>query len=91
MGKQWGGTLAAKARASLALQLPTACWRCGRMVTEAMRWDVGHLVDVSDRPDLMADPNVWAVEHAHCNRSAGGRKGRAMQAPRRLRRTSKAW
>ena len=88
---RWGGTLSNRARAMLAPTLPTQCWRCGRMVTEGMRWDVGHIIDISDRPDLMADPNVWAVEHARCNRSAGGRKGRAIQAPRRLRRTSRDW
>ncbi len=79
---RWAGDIVRQARAYLATTLPVPCRRCGRMIYDGEPWDVGHIIDKTLRPDLMADPSNWSVEHRHCNRSAGGRKGRAMQLQR---------
>jgi hypothetical protein len=47
------------------------CWRCGRMIGPGEAWDLGH--DDDDR-SRYAGP-----EHQVCNRSAAGRRGRAVQ------------
>lgn len=47
------------------------CWRCGFLIRPDEEWHLGH----DDR-----DPSKWrGPEHARCNMSAGGRKGRARQ------------
>lgn len=76
----WAGTsLPRIARAALAPTLPTLCGRCGRIVDVDDAWDVGHIIDRSVAPELAADPDNWRVEHRRCNRSAGGKAGRAKQ------------
>lgn len=95
MSKHWGGRRAQQIRAALAATLPTACRRCGRIVTADMRWDVGHLREVDADPTAAYDPAGYAVEHARCNRRAGAvcgnrkRAGRRRANPRRW--TSRDW
>ncbi len=92
MSKPWGGRRAQKIRAELALTLPTLCWRCGRIVTEHMAWDVGHIIEVDRDPASAYDSDGYRVEHARCNRRAGARYGNAKRAatdPRRW--TSREW
>ena len=67
-------------RARIAASLPTACIRCGGIVTNDMRWDVGHRVDLARG----GNPDDVGAEHRACNRRAGGRAGaRLTQARRR--------
>jgi hypothetical protein len=66
-------------RRALAPQVATGavtCWRCGQLIEPGEAWDLGH----DDR-----NPSIYrGPEHAgRCNRSAGGRKGRALQRQRR--------
>lgn len=42
------------------------CWRCNQIIAPGSPWDLGH--DDDDRA-IHRGP-----EHAHCNRSAGGRQ-----------------
>ena len=52
------------------------CVRCGQRIESGDQWDLGHT------PDRTA----WTgPEHATCNRSEGGTRGRAMQSGRTLR------
>lgn len=46
------------------------CWRCGQPIRPGDDWDLGH--DDDDRT-ITRGP-----EHAYCNRSAAGRKGRRL-------------
>ncbi len=95
MAKRWGGRRAQEIRAALAATLPTVCWRCGRIVTADMAWDVGHLIEVDRDPNVAYDPEMHAVEHAYCNRAAGARYGNRKRAGRRRadprRWTSRDW
>lgn len=49
----------------------TQCWRCGNLIHPNTEWHLGH--DDNDR-SIIRGP-----EHPHCNTSAAGKKGRAMQ------------
>lgn len=64
----------AKARARLAPSIAqgvAVCSKCGRPVVEGQAWDVDHLIGQDVAPDLVHDPDNWAVAHRRCNRSAG--------------------
>jgi hypothetical protein len=52
------------------------CWRCGNPIRPDAKWDLGH----DDETGHYRGP-----EHPRCNRSAGGRLGRARQLARRRR------
>ena len=49
----------------------TPCPRCGQLMLMGQDLDLGHTVDVAVDPNSKAD----RVEHASCNRSAGGKLG----------------
>lgn len=51
------------------------CPRCGHLMLKGQDLDLGHSKDRSLHPNARAD----RVEHANCNRSAGGKLGRRMQ------------
>lgn len=52
----------------------TRCARCGQLIEPGSEWDLGHT----------DDRRTWTgPEHSTCNRSAGGRNGRAAQAATR--------
>lgn len=93
VSKAWSGRRAQAVRASLAESLPVACWRCGRLVTEADEWDVGHVVELDLDPDSAYDPGSYAVEHRRCNRAAGARYANSKRASqsRPFRLTSREW
>ena len=91
MGRRWGGRRAQQIRAELAATLPAVCWRCGGIVTAAMRWDVGHIIEVDRDPDSAFDVEAVAVEHARCNRAAGAAYGNRKRAVVRPRWTSRDW
>ena len=67
----------------LPLAIGTPCPRCGEIMTEYDDLDLGHSVD------LMIDKNAIGdrIEHASCNRSAGG----AAKAKRDQYRHSREW
>lgn len=93
MSRNWHGGYVKRARRIIAATLPAPCWRCGRMVTEDMAWDVGHIIGRDVNPEYTHDPNNWAPEHSYCSRSAGARYGNAKRGGR-LRRaapTSRDW
>lgn len=92
MKSRWGGRRAQKIRAELALTLPTVCWRCGRIVTEHMAWDVGHVIEVDRDPDSAYDSDGLRVEHARCNRQAGARYGNRKRGTTfKISPTSREW
>lgn len=67
-----------KMRPVIAATLPAQCVNnCGRTVTPDQTWDIGHIVDValggSDEPSNLGPA------HIRCNRSDGGKAGRAKQ------------
>lgn len=59
------------------------CARCGQRLEPGRPWDLGH--DDRDRGKYNGP------EHLTCNRSAGGKNGRAVQLAGRGRQTSRAW
>ena len=59
------------------------CWRCGRIIQPAAKFDVGHL----DADAGHALDNLMP-EHVRCNRSNGGRMGAAITNTMRVTRTS---
>lgn len=92
MSKPWGGRRAQKVRDQLAQTLPAVCWRCGRIITAEMRWDVGHLVEVDRDPEGAYEDDGYAPEHAYCNRAAGAAYGnRKRGAARAVSPTSRQW
>lgn len=80
--RQWSGRVVTSARAYWSGRLPLPCWRCGRMLTRASRWTVGHLTDRASGGSVTDRANQWP-ECAHCNYSAGGRVGAARRNARR--------
>lgn len=50
-----------------------SCWRCGRRINPAGRWDLGH--DDRDRT-IYRGP-----EHVACNRATRGRRARKFFSP----------
>ncbi|WP_374199119.1 HNH endonuclease signature motif containing protein [Actinotalea ferrariae] len=57
------------------------CARCGRPITLAMKWDVGHILDraLGGSDDL----TNTRPEHSRCNQAAGGQRGAAITNARR--------
>ncbi len=62
--------------------------RCGRLVHPEHQWDVGHVVGVEQATRLgwtrqqIDDPSNLGPAHVRCNRSDGGKEGRAKQLAR---------
>ena len=86
MAAKWGGVRVMRLRRKMAQELPAVCWRCGQMVTEDMRWTIGHVIEVDVAPELMWEPTNHAIEHARCNYRAGAvygnrKRGRVRTAP----------
>lgn len=61
----------------------TPCPRCGRLMLRGQDLDLGHSEDLALNPAAKGD----RIEHADCNRGAGGRLGHE----RRQLRPSRAW
>lgn len=82
-----------KPRVAAALPLPCV-EGCGRTVNPGDTFDLAHIVSVAAAKRLgwterqMNDPSNLGPAHPKCNRSAGGRQGRAKQvaAQRQTRR-----
>lgn len=74
----------AKLRKLLAPTLPVPCGeaRCtrGGVVYPGQAWDVSHIIGAAEGGQAIASNVV--VAHRGCNRSAGGKAGRAMQLKR---------
>jgi hypothetical protein len=65
-------------RPRIAATLPAPCInRCGKNVTPDQQWDIGHIVSVTAGGS--DDPNNLGAAHVRCNRSDGGKEGRAKQ------------
>jgi hypothetical protein len=58
------------------------CGRCGRQVIPGQKFDVGHIV-----PDGRVSRQNVRLEHEKCNRSAGGKAGRALQQSKKKKDT----
>ncbi len=75
--RKWGGRRSTAARAKCRAMLPWACRKCGGIISPddpESSWDAGHAEDrAAGGSDLGIEP-----EHAHCNRSAGGKVGAAI-------------
>jgi hypothetical protein len=67
----------------LPLAYNTPCPRCGLLMLRGQELDLGHTEDLALNPAAKGD----RIEHADCNRSAGGRLGHE----RRRLRPSRAW
>lgn len=81
----WSKTLRdVKPRVAAALPLPCA-EGCGRMVNPGDTFDLAHIVSVDAGRRLgwtereLNDPSNLAPAHPKCNRSNGGKVGRAKQ------------
>lgn len=61
----------------------TACPRCGQLMLRGQELDLGHSEDLAVNPAAKGD----RIEHADCNRAAGGRLG----GVRRLMKPSRRW
>lgn len=72
----WSGRAVTTARNHWHQRLPLPCYRCHRPVTPEQNWHVEHIIDRA-----LGGPhgveNQW-VSHAHCNTSAGGKRGAAI-------------
>ena len=76
-GAKWGGQRSTRARKICRAMLPHACRKCGEVINRddpESSWDAGHR---EDRADGGTDDGI-EPEHAHCNRSAGGKRGAAV-------------
>lgn len=51
----------------------TPCPRCGQLMLKGQELDLGHTTDLAVDPTSVGD----RIEHADCNRSAGGKLGNA--------------
>lgn len=61
----------------------TPCPRCGEPMLRGQELDLGHSEDLVNNPRAVGD----RIEHADCNRSAGGKLGSRQQRFR----PSRAW
>lgn len=61
----------------------TPCPRCGRLMLRGQELDLGHSEDLALNPGAKGD----RIEHADCNRAAGGRLGHYL----RQMRPSRTW
>lgn len=65
-------------RPRIAATLPALCVNgCGQLVTPDQQWDISHIVD-ADKGGTNDSTNL-GPGHARCNRSDGGKAGRAKQ------------
>ena len=61
---------------------PQPCMRCGRDIDydatheHPDAFNLGHIKDWHNHPELREDPGNMQAEHAHCGKSAGTRDGR---------------
>jgi hypothetical protein len=74
---------AATRRRLLPKAYNTPCPRCGRLMRRGEALDLGHSEDLAVNPNSRAD----RIEHADCNRAAGGKLGHQ----RRQFKPSRAW
>jgi hypothetical protein len=62
-------------RELLPKAINTPCPRCGELMLRGQDLDLGHSEDLVTNPNAVGD----RIEHAVCNRSAGGGLGNARQ------------
>lgn len=55
------------------------CTRCHRPIHPDAAWDVDHILSLHEYPELARDPQNLGPAHRRCNRSSGGKEGRAKQ------------
>ena len=91
MTAPWGGRRAQKVRALIATTLPRPCSKCGQQVYPWQRWDVDHIRDRDNHPELTWVPSNWSVAHARCNRSAGAADGNRKRGKARPVWTMAGW
>jgi hypothetical protein len=65
----------------------TPCPRCGNLMLETDELDLGHSVDKAIDPYALGD----RIEHADCNRSAGGSLGAQLRNRQDRYRPSRSW
>lgn len=83
----------------VAAALPSPCINgCGRMVEHGSTFDLGHIVDVAVAKrqgwttQQINDPSNLGPAHPKCNRSSGGKAGRAIQvAAQKKKRRLPSW
>lgn len=68
-------------RKRLGPLLPLPCPRCGRLVQPEQKWDVDHIIALSQGGTKTADNLTPA--HIRCNRSHGGKLGAAVTNAKR--------
>lgn len=78
-----------KQRPLIAASLPRLCVNgCGHSVLPEQAWDVGHIVSVVQgrargwTTAMIDAPSNLGPAHVKCNRSDGGKEGRAKQLAR---------
>lgn len=77
--KEWL-SFSRKVRPIIEAQLPLPCVQgCGWPVLPGQRWDVSHLVSHHLNPFQPLTIEYVGPGHRHCNRSDGGKEGRAKQ------------
>ncbi len=79
MSKGWGGRRVMTLRRQWQARIIAGdvhCARCGLLIYEGERWDIGHQVD---RALGGRDADGLLPEHASCNRAAGGRLGHELR------------
>lgn len=79
----YGAAHQRRKRQLLPKALNTPCPRCGQPMLRGQDLDLGHSIDLVTDPNAIGDQ----IEHAQCNRAAGGKIGNERQ---RLR-PSRAW
>lgn len=83
----WTSGDSARWRAYFRPLLPLPCGKCGRPVTDEMRWHVGHRQARAEGGGNVVD-NLWP-EHGTCNERDGQRLGQKRLAARRRAETGR--
>lgn len=64
-------------RPRIAATLPARCVNCPHLVMPDQKWEIGHIIDAA--LGGTNDGTNLGPAHVRCNRSAGGKAGRAKQ------------
>lgn len=83
---RWGGSASRRARAYWAPRLPVPCCRCGLpVVPDPSQSSDGWQPDHWPIPREFGGTETWPA-HAHCNLSAGGKRGAEIVKAKRSQR-----
>ena len=75
--RKYQGSRVARNRAVVRPLLPTACFRCGDLVTEQMKWHADHMIARAEAEAMgwteaqIDSPSNLAASHASCDARAG--------------------